>query len=50
MSQKAQLLKEFANSLEDKKENIIEKYKELDAKCDSIIEKIAKKKKKEESE
>jgi hypothetical protein len=47
MAQKAQIIEEelAEESHEENKENIIGKYKELGLKCDSIIEKIAKKKK-----
>lgn len=47
MAQKAQIIEEEAveESHEENKENIMCKYKELNLKCDSIIEKIAKKKK-----
>jgi len=47
MAQKAHIIEEelAEESHEENKENIIGKYKELNAKCDYIIEKIAKKKK-----
>jgi len=37
------ILSEVSN-MEDKKANIIDEYKELDAECDKVIEKIVKRK------
>lgn len=49
MSQKAHIIQAEDNDVvfeENKKNDIVEKYKELNIKCDSIIEKISKKKSK----
>jgi hypothetical protein len=50
MNQKANAVEEEPGPLlEENKEDIISKYKELGAKCDYVIEKIAKKRKKQET-